>query len=162
MQEVEATEAGNLGASVLPIVEPRINEIAGSRYGLRLSSTLGGDGTLQTTGGARELATISVGTWEQIATLFRLALAERLRSTIVLDDQLVQSDSERMHRFLNLLQEVSGRAQIIVFTCRPDEYKVEGATMIDLHEVMHPHARTVSQPPREENGSGLRTIEGAT
>ena len=48
---------------------------------------------------------ISVGTREQLSTLYRLSLAEYLGSTIVLDDQLVQSDGNRMDWFRALLTE---------------------------------------------------------
>jgi len=51
-----------------------------------------------------------------------LSLAEYLRTTIVLDDQLVQSDASRMDWFRNLLREKARLFQIIVFTCRPGDY----------------------------------------
>ena len=59
---------------------------------------------------------------EQLSTLYRLALAEYLCSTIVLDDQLVQSDGHRMEWFRALLVEKAQRFQIVVFTCRPADY----------------------------------------
>jgi uncharacterized protein YhaN len=51
-----------------------------------------------------------------------LALAEYLSTTVVLDDQLVQSDGTRMDWFRALLAEKARTFQIVVFTCRPDDY----------------------------------------
>jgi uncharacterized protein YhaN len=65
---------------------------------------------------------MSVGTREQLSTLYRLSLAEYLKTTVVLDDQLVQSDDTRMDWFRALLVEKARNFQIIVFTCRPDDY----------------------------------------
>jgi len=73
-------------------------------------------------GAVRPLEHISVGTREQLSTLYRLSLAEYLRSTIVLDDQLVQSDDDRMEWFRALLVEKAPSFQILVFTCRPTDY----------------------------------------
>jgi hypothetical protein len=68
-----------------------------------------------------------VGTREQLSTLYRLCLAEHLVSTIVLDDQLVQSDANRMEWFRALLVEKARNFQILVFTCRPGDYLGKGA-----------------------------------
>ena len=65
---------------------------------------------------------MSVGTREQLSTLYRLCLAEYLQTTVVLDDQLVQSDESRMDWFRTLLQEKARSFQIVVFTCRPGDY----------------------------------------
>jgi hypothetical protein len=54
--------------------------------------------------------------------LYRLSMAEYLRTAVVLDDQLVQSDGTRMDWFRALLAEKARSFQIIVFTCRPDDY----------------------------------------
>ena len=54
--------------------------------------------------------------------MYRLALAEYLGTTIVLDDQLVQSDENRMEWFRVLLTEKARSFQIVVFTCRPNDY----------------------------------------
>jgi hypothetical protein len=67
-----------------------------------------------------------VGTREQLSTLYRLALAEYLSTTVVLDDQLVQSDGTRMDWFRALLAEKAHNFQIVVFTCRPGDYLTAG------------------------------------
>ena len=73
-------------------------------------------------GAVRPTERISVGTREQLSTLYRLALAEYLSTTVVLDDQLVQSDGTRMDWFRALLAEKARSFQIVVFTCRPGDY----------------------------------------
>jgi hypothetical protein len=78
-------------------------------------------------GAVRPTEQISVGTREQLSTLYRLSLAEYLGSTIVLDDQLVQSDDSRMDWFRALLAEKARNFQILVFTCRPGDYLAKGA-----------------------------------
>jgi hypothetical protein len=56
-----------------------------------------------------------------------LSLAEYLDTAIVLDDQLVQSDDNRMDWFRALLTEKAHSFQIVVFTCRPGDYLPAGA-----------------------------------
>src|SRR5437867_12866856 len=73
-------------------------------------------------GAVRDPERISVGTREQLSTLYRLCLAEYLQTMIVLDDQLVQSDETRMDWFRALLHEKARSFQILVFTCRPADY----------------------------------------
>jgi hypothetical protein len=65
---------------------------------------------------------LSVGTRDQLSTIFRLTLAEQLKTAVILDDQLTQTDSSRMLWLRDLLKEVANNIQIIVFTCRPDNY----------------------------------------
>ena len=78
-------------------------------------------------GALRPAAQISLGTREQLSTLYRLSLAEFLRTVVVLDDQLVQSDENRMDWFRALLTEKARNFQILVFTCRPDDYLLASA-----------------------------------
>jgi hypothetical protein len=79
---------------------------------------------------------MSVGTREQLSTLYRLALAEFLQTAVVLDDQLVQSDESRMGWFRALLKEKSRSFQIIVFTCRPRDY-LDKASMLPKEKAFH-------------------------
>ena len=80
-------------------------------------------------GAVRDAGRISVGTREQLSTLYRLCLAEYLQTMIVLDDQLVQSDETRMDWFRVLLCEKAHNFQIIVFTCRPNDY-LESSSLV--------------------------------
>lgn len=88
---------------------------------VQLSAQLGTEGVV-VGGAARPASRLSVGTREQLSTLYRLALAEYLQATVVLDDQLVQSDDSRMDWFRALLNEKAHIFQIVVFTCRPSDY----------------------------------------
>jgi hypothetical protein len=63
--------------------------------------------------------------------LYRLSLAEFLGSMIVLDDQLVQSDDNRIDWFRALLAEKAHNFQILVFTCRPGDYLAKRALVPD-------------------------------
>ncbi len=70
---------------------------------------------------------VSFGTREQLALLTRLCLAELLAKedsgqVVILDDNLVHTDDERMETACRLLEDASEKVQIIVFTCHPERY----------------------------------------
>jgi uncharacterized protein YhaN len=99
-------------------------EFTGTRYahvnldpGLRVQ-------TIATMGNDRELASLSVGTRDQLATILRLALAAHLKSVLLLDDQLTHSDPQRLDWFRSKLRASvqNHDHQIIVITCRPLDY----------------------------------------
>ena len=122
LKEADAAQASNLGQALAPAIAKGFQELTRQRYdGMQLTAELGTGGIL-VAGAVKLIEHISVGTREQLSTLYRLALAEYLRSTIVLDDQLVQSDGHRMDWFRALLVEKAQRFQIVVFTCRPADY----------------------------------------
>ncbi len=127
MKEADAAQASNLGQTLAPAIASRFEELTKKRYeNVRLTAQLGTEGVV--VGGAlRSTERISVGTREQLSTLYRLALAEYLKTAVVLDDQLVQSDGTRMDWFRGLLTEKARDFQIIVFTCRPGDYLSAGA-----------------------------------
>jgi uncharacterized protein YhaN len=54
---------------------------------------------------------------------------------LVLDDQLVQSDAQRMHWLTAFMLECARKFQILVFTCRPDEYRIEARGDVDYREL---------------------------
>src|SRR5438445_6765368 len=100
----------------------RFEALTQQRYeNIRLTAQLGTEGIV-VAGAVRSMERISVGTREQLSTLYRLSLAEYLCTTVVLDDQLVQSDDTRMDWFRKLLAEKAHSFQIVVFTCRPGDY----------------------------------------
>ena len=119
MKQADAAQASNLGQSLAPAIAGRFEELTQKRYeSVRLTAQLGTKGVV--VGGAvRSTERMSVGTREQLSTLYRLSLAEYLQTTVVLDDQLVQSDDTRMDWFRALLVEKARSFQIVVFTCRP-------------------------------------------
>jgi DNA repair exonuclease SbcCD ATPase subunit len=122
MKVADAEQASNLGQVLGPAVAGRFEALTCRRYdGVRLNAALRMEGVLMR-GELRPTARISVGTREQLSTLYRLALAEYLQSTVVLDDQLVQSDEIRMDWFRSLLAHEARSFQIVVFTCRPSDY----------------------------------------
>jgi len=64
-----------------------------------------------------------------LSTLYRLSLADYLQTAIVLDDQLVQSDDNRMDWFRALLVEKARGFQIVVLTSRPSDYLLTSAVV---------------------------------
>jgi hypothetical protein len=122
MKEADATQASNLGQALAPGIAERFQDLTQRRYEtVQLTAQLATEGVM-VSGALRPAAQISVGTREQLSTLYRLSLAEYLQTTIVLDDQLVQSDDSRLEWFRTLLAEKAHRFQIVVFTCRPRDY----------------------------------------
>jgi AAA domain-containing protein len=122
MKEADAAQASNLGQTLAPGIAERFRDLTQRRYEtVQLSAQLATEGIL-ISGALRPAAQISVGTREQLSTLYRLSLAEYLQTAIVLDDQLVQSDGSRLEWFRTLLAEKAHSFQIVVFTCRPSDY----------------------------------------
>ena len=122
MKEADAAQASNLGQALVPAIAGRFQELTQRRYEtVQLTAQLATEGIV-VSGAVRPADQISVGTREQLSTLYRLSLAEYLSTAIVLDDQLVQSDGSRMDWFRGLLTEKGHSFQIVVFTCRPSDY----------------------------------------
>ena len=127
MKEADAAQASNLGQALGPAIAGRFQDLTRRRYEtVQLNAQLATEGII-ISGAVRPTDQISVGTREQLSTLYRLCLAEHLGSTIVLDDQLVQSDDNRMDWFRALLAEKARTFQILVFTCRPADYLARNA-----------------------------------
>ena len=127
MKEADASQASNLGLALGPAVAGRFQELTQRRYdGVRLTAQLGTEGVV-VSGAVRPAEQLSVGTREQLSTLYRLSLAEYLQTAIVLDDQLVQSDDTRMDWFRALLTDKARSFQIIVLTSQPGDYLSAGA-----------------------------------
>ena len=122
LHEAEQDQATHLGESIVAPITERFQELTGERYGqLELGPNMETAG-IEAAGNQRPVDTLSVGTREQLATIFRLSLAEQLKSVLLLDDQLAQTDDVRMKWFRQKLQESSKKIQIVVFTCRPEDY----------------------------------------
>ena len=127
MKEADAAQASNLGQALAPAIAGKFEALTQKRYeNVRLTAQLGTEGVV-VGGTVRSTESLSVGTREQLSTLYRLSLAEHLSSAVVLDDQLVQSDDVRMDWFQALLSEKARLFQIIVFTCRPSDYLPKSA-----------------------------------
>lgn len=142
LREIESAEAErstHLGRALAGPVTDAFRTLTGGRYGsIALAPDLRTE-HVETEGDARPLEHVSVGTREQLATLLRLAIAGYLQTAVVLDDQLVHSDSGRLEWFKSCLRESARNHdhQVIVFTCRPGDYLAsdgpdDGVTAIDL------------------------------
>ena len=129
-------------------VSERVAALTGGRYGqVAIGPQLESAG-IQTAGGERKFDVLSVGTQEQIALLLRLSIAEVLEAFIVLDDQLTQSDPERMTWMRDLLEAAASRIQVVVMTCHPEHYAVENGRrhVVDLSSCVQ--RRTVAATQR--------------
>lgn len=124
MKEVEETHAAHLGRTLAQPVAERFSELTARRYSQMMIDSELRPQTVNAAGAPRPCSELSVGTRDQLATLIRLAIASRLRTTLLLDDQLTQTDPNRLLWFRDLLRtSVKQHAhQIIVITCRPLDY----------------------------------------
>ena len=137
LKQAESNQATHLGNVLAPDLAARLQALTGHPYGgIGLSPHLGLEG-IDASGERHELKRLSIGTREQLSTLFRLCLAERLHSALLLDDQLVQSDPDRLRWFRRALRQTASKGvQVVVLTCRPEDYLEPAETspphMIDL------------------------------
>ncbi len=134
LKEAEKEQAGHLGRALVEPIRQRFAELTEGRYPkLAIGPNLEAQ-KIVAEGGEREIGSLSVGTREQLATLIRICLAERLGTCLILDDQLTQSDPTRIGWVRELLYETANRLQIIVLTCRPEDYvrPGTGCTIVDL------------------------------
>jgi hypothetical protein len=120
--EAEQEEGAHLGRALGDPITKRFRELTNSRYGeIALGPSLETHG-ISAGGSDRPMSALSVGTRDQLSTIFRLSLAEQLKSTVLLDDQLTQSDPKRMVWLCRLIRQVATKIQVLVFTCRPQDY----------------------------------------
>lgn len=124
IRSVEAARTSHLGRTLAGPITETFRALTDGRYGqIELDPDLRTQ-DIAALGAPREVSDLSVGTREQLATLIRLAVAAHLQTALVLDDQLVHSDSARLtwfrQRLRSSVREYSH--QVIVFTCRPDDY----------------------------------------
>lgn len=135
LREVENEEGAHLGRALAGPVTSRFQELTRGRYGgLRLDAALKAEAlevTGSNAGGDDVLDALSVGTRGQLAALIRLSIADQLRSTIVLDDHLVHTDAIRLDWFRDVLQKTAINAQVIVLTCRAEDYLSEEEIPVD-------------------------------
>src|ERR1039458_3639822 len=111
MNEPDAAQASNLGQALVPAIADRFQALTQQRYQtVQLTAQLATEGIV-VSGALRSADHISVGTREQLSTLYRLSLAEYLSTAIVLDDQLVQSDDSRMDWFRGFFAPRSGEGR---------------------------------------------------
>ncbi len=134
LKDEEKAQASHLGRVLAQPIGQRLEELTKGRYaGLELGPSLD-EPKIVAHGSARPVGSFSVGTREQLAMLIRICLAEKLESCLILDDQLTQSDPARVAALGELLRSTAQSIQLIVLTCRPADYAVEGAKSIDLEQ----------------------------
>jgi uncharacterized protein YhaN len=125
LREVENEEGAHLGRALAGPVTTKFVELTGGRYkGLRLDAMLKTEAVdvPSVANGPDVLDVLSVGTRDQLATLIRLTIADQLKSTIILDDHLVHTDPTRLAWFRDVLMTTALNTQVIVLTCRPEDY----------------------------------------
>ena len=93
---------------------------------------------------------LSIGTREQIAILTRLAFAQILQddgveAPILLDDALVYSDKTRFEKMKSILKRASDSQQVLIFTCREDDWNDSDFKTIRLAD-----CRTNAEEPLKE------------
>jgi uncharacterized protein YhaN len=118
------SHAAHLGRVLTEPVWARFRDLTGQRYAaLSIEPTLA-LGKVTAAGDLRDHELLSVGTRHQLAVLIRLALAAHLQSAILLDDQLVHSDTSRLAWFREQLKASVAQHihQVVVVTCRPLDY----------------------------------------
>lgn len=129
MRDTESAEGRHLGQALAGPVRDRFTRLTAGRYGaLALDANLGAQG-LEAAGDVRSIDDLSAGLQEQLATLLRLAVAEQVDSALVLDDHLTQTDPARIAWFRDALRETASRTQVVVLTCREQDY-LDGADAV--------------------------------
>jgi hypothetical protein len=141
LRAVENEEGAHLGRALAGPVAARFGELTDGRYkNLRLDAKLQTESVEASSGvadGAYVLGALSVGTRDQLATLIRVTIADQLKTAIVLDDHLVHTDPKRLAWFREMLTKTAVNTQVIVLTCRPEDYLLrselpDGAATRDL------------------------------
>ena len=137
LADAEQSGAAHLGNALVEPVSRRISALTGDRYGdVAIGPQLDATG-VQLAGGERRFHTLSVGTQEQISLLLRVAIAEALGTFVILDDQLTQSDAQRMVWIRELLAETARSVQVVVLTCHPTDYEIGGTRhVVDLTQCL--------------------------
>jgi energy-coupling factor transporter ATP-binding protein EcfA2 len=89
---------------------------------------------LRTGGVIEPFDRLSAGARDQLGLLVRLGLAEVIagprRLPVVLDDALVNADSERRERMIEVLHRASDHLQVLVLTCHDDDFDRLGADKV--------------------------------
>ncbi|HEY7954819.1 MAG TPA: AAA family ATPase [Polyangia bacterium] len=137
--EEHARLASRLVGPVVSRVAPRLRKLSGARFErLELDENLR-PRAIGLVGVERPVGPdeLSYGTRDQLALLVRLALGELVAGSeplpAVLDDPLVHADRARHRRLLQLLEESARTLQLIILTCRPEDYRpLASATFLDL------------------------------
>jgi hypothetical protein len=152
LREVENEEGAHLGRALAAPVSKKFEELTSGRYAdLRFDAMLKAEavGLRDSPSAASEvLSALSVGTRNQLATLIRLTIAAQLKSAIVLDDHLVHTDPVRLAWFQEVLMKTAVNTQVVVLTCRPEDYLTRNHLAVE-------------SPERDVAGGTVRAIDVA-
>jgi hypothetical protein len=127
LEAAETKRSSHLGRCLAAPVTERFLALTGDLYAhVNLDPDLRLEGFVAA-GGERSVEELSVGTREQLATIVRLAIAAQLKTAVLLDDQLVHSDSGRLAWFRKQVRNSvrDHDHQVIVMTCRLSDYAVD-------------------------------------
>ena len=124
LREAENSDGAHLGQALAGPLAEQFGALTAGRYG---QIAIGQDLDLppecvEAAGELRSYTLLSAGTQDQLGTIFRLCIAEQLGSFIVLDDHLSQSDPDKIRWFRARLLDAAERIQIVLLTCRPEDY----------------------------------------
>lgn len=132
LEEVAAALSRQLAPGLNQRVSQIVKRITGDRF-----SDLGIDEEMNitiSTPQTREpvaLESLSGGTIDQIYFACRVAIADLVAGNsnlpLFLDDSFIQYDDERLARMLDLLLELAGERQILLFTCQRREHQLLSA-----------------------------------
>ncbi len=125
LKEAQQSSSAHVGAQLAKPVEERFRTLTNGRYDKLTINPQLSTGGISVAGIVRGAADLSVGTREQLATILRLVIAEHLGAPIVLDDHLVQTDRTRLGWFSDVLRTTAIKTQVIIMTCRHDDYLAE-------------------------------------
>jgi hypothetical protein len=127
LEAAETKRSSHLGRCLAAPVTARFLALTGDLYAhVNLDPDLRLEGFVAA-GGEHRVEELSVGTREQLATIVRLAIAAQLKTAVLLDDQLVHSDSGRIEWFRKQVRNSVREHdhQVIVMTCRLSDYAVD-------------------------------------
>lgn len=127
LRKMKQERISELTKPVAELVNDWFREITGSAYReVEMNGELLPVGAKKSDGIELTLGSLSHGTQEQIVVLVRLAIgvltSRTERNLVVLDDRLVNADAGRTRRLRHVLEEASGKCQILFATCNESSY----------------------------------------
>ncbi len=129
-ETLESIDTDRQNALVEPLrarLNPYLQTLMGAAGAVFDAGDLGLTG-LDRDGHSEPFSSLSIGAREQLAVLVRLAigdlLVEKLGQSppLILDDALVYADAVRLGRMRTILQQAAARQQILILTCRREDY----------------------------------------
>ncbi len=141
-ETIEAVDRARQDALVAPLqarVRPYLRQLLGEAE-LGFEPQLLQLDRLERGASAEPFAALSVGTREQLAVIVRLAIGDLMAETtgesppLILDDALVYADALRLQRMKTVLESAARRQQIIILTCRREDYLGLDARYLTLEE----------------------------